>query len=445
MKKSLKVAVLTAVFTAIAGFAPVAARTAAQQYRVDLTSSPEGAEVMIDGVTRGVTPLALYDLQSGEHRVRFSLKGYECADDFFRLAGEAQFVSRHVSLVAQKGLLLVTTEPEGCEIAINGFSAGTTPRLITTLDATTAHKLVISKTGYQSKTVEIRFAGRAPLVRHEKLVQDSGSLRIESEPAGAKVSVNGIERGTTPLELAEIPRGRVALALELDGYEPEKREVALTAGEEQKVTVTLKPRPSSLMLTSVPDGARFYLDGVACGRGPVIIDAVACGTHLVRAELEGYATVAREVKIGLAEKVSEEFRLENTRGRLEVRTSPAGAQVLVDGRQVGVTKSQTNSPRAMSEILTVENLDAGEHVLTVRRDGYAEVVKHPVVEVSRTTQATVKLQRMFTPNVEIATWSGSYKGVFVDRTDEAITLEVSMGILRTFQISEIREIKWLVE
>ena len=237
----------------------------------------------------------------------------------------------------------------------------------------------------------------------------------------------------------------MALALELDGYEPEKREVALTAGEEQKVSVTLKPRPSSLMLTSVPDGARFYLDGVACGRGPVIIDAVACGTHLVRAELEGYATVAREVKIGLAEKVSEEFRLENTRGRLEVRTSPAGAQVLVDGRQVGITKSQTNSPRAMSEILTVENLDAGEHVLTVRRDGYAEVVKHPVVEVSRTTQATVKLQRMFTPNVEIATWAGSYKGVFVDRTDEAITLEVSMGILRTFQISEIREIKWLVE
>ncbi|MBQ6457952.1 MAG: PEGA domain-containing protein [Kiritimatiellae bacterium] len=411
--------------------------------RVDLTSRPEAAEVAVDGEVRGVTPLSLFDLAPGTHRARFSLKGHESADEFFEVA-DSPHVLRHAALEPLKGLLLLTTEPAGCEVSQDGISLGTTPRLIVSLDVNKPHKLLLSKNGCQSKTIEIRFNSRAPLVRHEKLVLDSGSLSVSSVPVGAKVTVDGMARGVAPLVLSDIPKGRVAVTFELEGYETAKREISVAAGETKELAVALEPIPGSLFVTSVPDAARIYVDGEACGKAPVSLERVKPGVHLVRAELDGYGTVAREVKVSLAQKASAEFRLESVRGRLEVRTSPPGAQVVVDGRPAGTTKA-SGSSSSISDVLMIENLDAGEHTLVVRRDGYAEVVKHPVVETSRTAVTTVRLHRVFTPNVEIITWSGSYKGVFVDRTAEALTIEVSMGVSRTFMLSEIREINWLLD
>lgn len=411
--------------------------------RVDITSQPEGVEVSVDGTLRGVTPLTLFDLAKGTHRARFSMKGYESVDDFFQV-GDAPHVLRHASLEPLRGLLLLTTEPEGCEITEDGISLGASPRLITTLDVTKPHRLLIAKTGYQSKTIEVRFSGRTPLAKHEKLVQDSGSLSITSDPAGAKITVDGIDRGVTPLSLPDVPKGRVAVSFSLEGYEPVKREISLTAGESVKLDVTLDPIPGSLFVTSVPEGARIYVDGVACGKAPYSDDRIKPGEHTVRAEIDGYAPVERTVNVGLAQKVREELRLENVRGRLEIRTTPPGAQIVVDGRPSGTTKSSRPSATT-SDVLIIDNLDAGEHTLVVKRDGYAEVVKHPVVEVGRTSVTNVKMHRVFTPNVEIITWTGTYKGVFVDRTTEALTIEVSMGVMRTFQLSEIRDIQWLMK
>lgn len=420
-----------------------AANQQGKPVRVDITSQPEGVEVFVDGTLRGVTPLTLFDLSKGTHRAKFSKKGYESVDDFFQVT-DAPHVLRHASLEPLLGLLLLTTEPTGCEISEDGISLGTSPRLITTLDVTRPHRLSITKTGYQPKTIEVRFSGRTPLAKHESLVQDSGTVSIVSVPAGAKITVDGIDRGIAPLTLSDVPKGRVAVDFSMEGYEPVKREISVTAGESVNLEVTLDPIPGSLFITSVPDGARIYVDGVACGKAPYSDDRIKPGEHTVRAEIDGYAPVERTVVVGLGQKTSEEFRLENVRGRIEIRTTPPGAQIVIDGRPAGTTKA-SRSTATTSDVLTIDNIDAGEHTLVVKRDGYAEVVKHPVVEVGRTSVTNVKMHRVFAPNVEIVTWTGSYKGVFVDRTTEALTIEVSMGVMRTFQLSEIRDIIWLMK
>ena len=412
--------------------------------RVDFTSQPEGADVILDGNLRGVTPIALTDVAPGQHRVRFELKNHEPDDQFF-VVDSGSFSTMHSVLSPMRGLLLVTTEPSGCDITIDGISLGHTPKLVASLDASQTHKMLLQKPGYQSRTVEVKFSGRTPIVRHEKLLLDSGTLNISTDPVGADVTVNGIPRGKTPVKVSDIPKGRSSVSIVMNGYESEVREITLNPGDTQNLFVALKAKPGTLWLSSVPAGARFYVNGQARGKGPLAINSLAPGTYLVRAELEGHGTLERNITIGYGQTLSEEFRLENVVGRLEVKSYPIGAQVLVDGHIVGVTKS--DDPNAdFSDILSVEGLTSGEHTVTFRKDGYAEVVRHPVVEPSKTVQVSSgRMKRIFKPNVEIVTESGSYRGVLVENTPETIVIEVQMGIARSFPRASVLKFNFLTD
>ncbi len=404
--------------------------------RADFASQLEDVTVFIDGARAGATPLTLFSLEPGAHHARYEKDGYESADDFFSILPEMTHIERHAVLEPVKGLLLVTTDPAGCDVSLDGLSLGDTPRLITSLDARGTYRLLLKKAGYQSRTVEVRFNGREPLVRHERMIRDSGVVTVESEPAGAQIFVNGLQRGVSPLTLSDIPKGRAKLRIEKAGYLPQTREIVIAAGDEQNVRVVLEGEPGSLYLTSVPQGARFYIDGKPHGPGPHTLSPFPAGKHSVRAELDGYGVVTREISIGLGESVSEEFRLESIRGRLEVRTVPSGALVIVDGRAVGTTKGG-ESPTDRSDVLTIENLDVGEHTVVVRKDGYGEVVYHPVVENSSTAQLSARLKRVFKPNIRLTTPTGVYSGVYVDSTPDTFTIEVSMGITRAFRREDI--------
>jgi len=346
-------------------------------------------------------------------------------------------------MLAVCGLLLVKSEPAGCNIAIDGVSiGGTTPRLITTLDAERVHHVTLRKTGYRPSTFEVRFSGRKPICHFEQLVLDSGTIHVVTEPTGAEVTVNGIVRGKSPVLVKEVPNGRATVRLHLEGFEEEVRELATSAGQEQTLSVVLKGLPGTLGLTTLPPGGRFYVNDEYVGKSPAVVSKLKPGDYEVRAEVEGYAPLTRTITIGNGVSVREEFRLSNVMGRLEVRSSPPGAEVLLDGKSVGVTKS--NNPDAeFSDIFAIENLMEGEHALTVRRAGYAESVRHPKIRSAKTSKANVRLKRVLVPDMRIVTESGTFDGALVLNAPDYVVLEVKLGVQRSFPRSEIRKIIFL--
>lgn len=411
------------------------------QCRVSITSQPEGASVIVDGKDRGTTPVTLFDLAPGRHHLKLRRAGYVERDRFFNTS-EGPFIEKSEVLEEVKGILLLKTEPEGCNILVDGVSFGQTPRLITTLAAKDTHRIRLRKAGYQDQIINVRFDGRVPLVREEKLVLASGVVDIMSEPSGAQVSVNGIDRGVTPVKVSGIPKGVATVVLKMEGFADKKLELRVNAGDVQTLSASLDRLPGTLHLISVPEGARFYLNGEARGKGPLAISSLPPGEYKVRAELEGYGTVDRTVSIGNGESAREEFRLSNVMGRLELRTSPPGAQVIFDGRQLGVTRAQ-NENAEFSDVFPIDNVLEGEHTLVVKKDGFAESVRHPKIRNSKTSVANVRLRRLFIPNVEIVTARGEYRGVLVSRTPTEVVIEVSLGITRSFPQAEIRKFLWL--
>ena len=413
------------------------------QVRVSVTSQPAGATVIVDGKDRGTTPITLFDLPPGRHHIKYRLAGYGEADRFVDTTREGPFIEKNVVLKEEKGLLLLKTEPAGASIIIDGVTVGQTPLLVTHLAAKDVYNVRMRKAGYQDQLIQVRFEGRRPLVREETLVLASGTVNVLSDPAGAEVTLNGIVRGRTPVLVRDVPRGRAVVKFRLDGFDEEVRELAINAGDVQTLSVPLKGQPGTLRLSSVPEGARFYLNDEPRGRGPLAIPGLNPGEYVIRAEMEGYGTMTKNVTIENGVSASEEFRLSNVMGRLEVCTSPVGAQVWVDGRLVGMTKSK-DAYAEFSDILAVENLMEGEHTLVVKKEGYADLTRHPKIRNSQTSKHhRVRLARIFTPDIEIVTARGRYTGVLVANTPDSMVIEVKMGITQSFARDEIRKINFL--
>lgn len=413
------------------------------QVRVNVTSQPSGATVIVDGKDRGTTPVTLFDLTPGRHHIKYRLSGYGEADRFVDTERDGPFIEKNVVLQEEKGLLLIKTEPAGASIVIDGVTVGQTPRLVTHLAAKDTYNIKLRKAGYQEQLIQVRFDGRRPLVREEVLVPASGTVNVLSDPSGAEVTVNGIVRGTTPILVKEVPRGRAVVKFRLDGFEEEVRELAINAGDVQTLSVPMKGLPGTLRLTSVPEGARFYVNEESRGRGPLAIPGLKPGQYVVRAEMDGYGTMSKTVTIENGVSAVEEFRLSNVMGRLEVCTSPVGAQVWLDGRLVGMTKSK-DPDAEFSDILAVENVLEGEHTLVVKKDGYSDLTRHPKIKNSQTSKHhRIRMKRIFEPDIELVTARGTYTGVLVSNTPDSVIIEVKLGITQSFARDEIRKITFL--
>jgi hypothetical protein len=84
-----------------------------------------------------------------------------------------------------------------------------------------------------------------PRAASPKLAKYRGSLAVNSAPKGARVLVNGVPVGTTPLLLKDVPVGSRVVRLELDGYERWSSAVRVVANQRVLASVDLRPSPSN--------------------------------------------------------------------------------------------------------------------------------------------------------------------------------------------------------
>ncbi|OFV88955.1 MAG: hypothetical protein A2V74_08590 [Acidobacteria bacterium RBG_16_70_10] len=120
----------------------------------------------------------------------------------------------------------------------------------------------------------------------------TGSLRVETEPSGARVLVDGQDRGTTPLDLADLSFGEHQVRLELSGFEPQTHRVAVSgaapSGQLQAALTKVAPATGGADFLSSPPGAAVLVDGRAVGQTPLSDLQLKPGSHQLEIDLEGY-------------------------------------------------------------------------------------------------------------------------------------------------------------
>ncbi len=409
--------------------------------RLHLASDPPGATITVDGKACGVAPLSLTTLSAGKHLVLVEKRNYDTIRKSITLRSDEQ-ISCEFQLHPTLGLILVHSTPAGADIEINGAHRGVTPTLIADLPLGT-YRAQFSKPGYIPKEIELKTKGRSPVKYDVKLTSDSASLTLDSDPPNATVTINGVAHGTTPCSVARIASGDATLSLELEGFEPYSESLRLSAGESQTVTAVLKPIPSDLTIVSIPPGARVYVDNQFRGKAPVTLESLQPKTYRIRAELAAHDMMLRNVDIVRAKDVVEEFRLQRNAGDLKITTEPAGVDILLDGKRVGITAAGTTAAGTqntdqISEPLAVNLIPSGAHVITLTKVGFY-TAKHKLDIVRDQSQTRhFKLKRRFIRNYEVKTASEVYRGVLIEiDAQRNVKLETHPGIFKTIPRQDI--------
>ena len=206
---------------------------------VRITSDPPGAVIAIDGSHKGTTPIAV-SVGAGEHEVEASKDG--CFSAKKSLSVEPGDETSLEIALERAAFLIASSKPAGARIRVDGEDVGQTPVRLK-LHAG-EHRLAASLEGYadSQRTVHLEPGSRSE-VSLELYALPKGELAVRTEPAGARVMVDGEEVGTAPLE-REFAPGTHEIGVAHQGYVAEKRRVALAAGERTEVELRLEAAPA---------------------------------------------------------------------------------------------------------------------------------------------------------------------------------------------------------
>ena len=209
---------------------------------VAITGAPDGAEVVIDGVDRGKTPLAPLRLSAGTHAIRITKDGSLPYEQRINLAGR-QAAEVHAALAAltQAGRLhIVEHGGKAQQVVVDGAPVGTTP-----------WEGALAPGPHSVWLVGTDNTGTAPVSADVKLDQVTqldltavplgAALRVDPKPAAAAILVDGVFVGRGHWD-GRLPNGTHEIVASLDGYTRFASRVEIEdAGRQITVDAPLEP------------------------------------------------------------------------------------------------------------------------------------------------------------------------------------------------------------
>jgi hypothetical protein len=110
-------------------------------------STPEGAEVSIDGAFKGRTPLFIQDLPLGDHRVALKASGFQDRETTISVK-DRRPMKVAMDLTSDSGSLDVGGTPAGAAVLLDGQPAGTLPFNLERVTKGT-HTVQVKMDGYE--------------------------------------------------------------------------------------------------------------------------------------------------------------------------------------------------------------------------------------------------------------------------------------------------------
>jgi hypothetical protein len=126
----------------------------------------------------------------------------------------------------------------------------------------------------------------------------SGSIIVESIPAGADVLYDGTKVGVTPITIDEVPlvRHEIKVVLPRHAVYEEAVDIPKSTGQ-AKVTAILKHITGRVVVDSKPDKADILIDGVPKGQTPkTIVDLDMASAKSLEIRLKGFQPHIQELK-----------------------------------------------------------------------------------------------------------------------------------------------------
>ena len=445
MMKRLILSVVCSVCAAALVFLPSCEKKAPEQDLSDygsmnITSEPSGAEVSILGKVIGTTPYVTKPVPSALYIVKYSLDGYEPAWLPVTVTPGRQ-VEAHVALVQENATVIINSDPAGAHVQMNGKEIGDTPVLLPDL-ALGSYSATVQMQGYTRRDISWKVQNGRPILINVPLMHNIGTLSLSSDPEVAEIEIDGKTYGNTPFR-DFFEQGQHTIRLTKTGYKPYEKTVTVKRDETTDVNAVLETLPGSLAIDSDPAGAALFINGVDYGVTPYSRDSIEAGDYTVRLTKEGYDTLEQTVTVHPGEPMSRTFTLDSNLGSIVLSVNPPGVNIYLDGKFICRTEAESKS-RDVSKRVTIRNLTAGEHTVTVSNKHAKPDVKSITVTVGKGRTVQVPEVTLWLPDTTIVLKNGSkYTGRLSDKYAEdakKIAFRHSAGITSEYNKSDIQEI-----
>ena len=232
--------------------------------------------------------------------------------------------------------------------------------------------------------------------------------------SGARVRIDGVDIGRTPLQDVEVEPGVRNLTISMDRYLDHSDTIEIEGRRQpQDFTADLKPAWAVVDFATSPAGADVLIDGELVGTTPLVTEVIQ-GTRDVTLKLGGHKAWQDDFDVIAGEDFSVSgIELEPADGLVFIRTQPSGASVTTNGEFQGLTPLEVALPPGR------------EHQVTFFHNGYESITRRVRTQPEQEQEITVTLDPVLA-NVE----------VFAEPADAQLYIngELRGGVNQTYEL-----------
>ncbi len=276
------------------------------------------------------------------------------------------------------GTLTIQTTPQGLDVAIDGSRAGVTPLTVSLPPG--EHRIQVGAAGAK-RDIDVTMASGVTIQHHLEIAPASpspapvtaGSLRVLTDGATMAVTVDGIERGTSPLTIDDLAPGEHQVLVRGD-QRVLRRTVSVKAGE--TMSLVISPIPPSVgasgwLAVSSPMVLQLHEGGQLIGTTETQKLMLPVGQHDIEIVNDAIGFRSSRTVTVDAGKVTLEA-VEVPSGSLSINAQP-WAEVWMDGERVGETPIANLAARPGSHEVLFRHPELGE-----RRETILVTLRQPV-------------------------------------------------------------------
>ncbi|MFT7580125.1 MAG: hypothetical protein ACI9MR_001792 [Myxococcota bacterium] len=404
-----------------------------------------GANVSVDGQPQGQIPVSV-TVPPGRHQVVIKKEGYSPWERWVE-ATENQKVSYDIVLkriAAKAGQLLVTSNPSGADVRINGAPRGKTPAVLEDL-APGPYLVEVVQAGHQpfSQTVQVDSEKRTVVDTSLTAVgAEGGEVRILANVADASIFFDGIDMGLAPVTQTGVKPGVHLVEARSPSGLTATKQVEVTKGQTVVVRLELQAMLNAnlakVRIVASVATARISVDGAASVATPHTATGLEPGTHFVTVTAKGYAPWKQTVTLAAGSNPEIVAELGQS-GQVDVRTKKGEvAEVFVDGEPVGKTPFVGTLPVGTRTVL-VKRADGTQEefpvavgtdriVKIVAAFGHLDPAKKPKTKIPEHTRPMPFSALTLRPGTGAVDIGMGYPHILTARVGGGITENMDLGL-----------------
>ena len=283
---------------------------------VQINTDPSEAEVVLDGQSKGFSPLDL-DIIDGDHTLLIRKSGYKDLTSKLSVQAGEEIIKEPFKLDRLDSKLQIISAPEGASVNLNSVYLGMTP-IDLELEPLVTHLISFSKPGFQTQDRSIQLDTVETL---KSMGKDSELVKVDLQPIYGNVNIQGTKDalvminnetiGLIPLKVNLIAKEQT-LTVKKDGLVTQEIKVKPTPGFDQTFNIRLLTEEEAV-LAAMPQSLKTSQGLVMrlISPGRFIMGTPRRSQGRQANESERLIEITKPFYVGTREVINNEFRAFN--------------------------------------------------------------------------------------------------------------------------------------